>query len=110
VVSIKFGLERGNIQGNKLRDEIGPKPIKQKANLGASYNVRVRRIPALAEYCFIAQAQRLDRLSHRRREAPSTPAEFLDIGRIKEIQVFRVSATSRLNRCGPLFREKQSIA
>ncbi|HEV2995296.1 MAG TPA: hypothetical protein VGW99_05000, partial [Chthoniobacterales bacterium] len=53
------------------------KPIKQKANLGASYNLRVRRIPSLAEYCFIAQAERLDQLSHRRREAPWTPAEFL---------------------------------
>jgi len=42
VVSIRFGLERGNIQGNKLRNEIGPRPIKQKANLGASYNLRVR--------------------------------------------------------------------
>jgi hypothetical protein len=38
------------------------KPIKQKANLGASDNLRVRRIPSLAEYCFIAQAEPLDQL------------------------------------------------
>src|SRR5438094_7256595 len=47
-------------------------------------------------------------LSHRRREAPSTPAEFLDIGRTKETQVFRECTTSRSNRCCPLFRGKQS--
>src|SRR6266436_3114620 len=73
-VSISFKRQRDNIQGSKLRNEIGPKPIKQKANLGASCNLRVRRIPAFAEYCFIAQAERLDdchtdgvRL-HRRRQ------------------------------------------
>ena len=46
------------------------------------------RIPSLAEYCFIAQAERLDQLSHRRRKAPWTPAEFLDNGRAKRLKYF----------------------
>src|SRR6266446_3457507 len=46
------------------------------------------RIPSLAQYCFIAQAGRLDQLSHRRREAPWTPAEFLEIERAKKTQIF----------------------
>ena len=89
MVSIGLRLERGNIQGNKLRNEIGPRPIKQKANLGASYNLWGERILALAEYCFNAQAERPDQFAtpngvrlHRRRQN-------LDVGRAKKTHIFR---------------------